>query len=609
MGPIIHARKPSTTAGDLRKREFIGSWDFIGDDRYSRERFLNMSFPPPPNPHVRQAPAPSGPPAAIYVKKAPEPRPGKRWGLRLGLIGGLLAAVAGAGAGLRAHYLPTAYLVPGLAVDGERLPAGTDAKGLRAVVEAHAASLAARKVALAVPGGGAPVIEATLGELGVKVDVDETIAIATRVGQTADVWARVQTIRAARAGQIDVPLRLHVEREVTFAKLESVKELTDSEAISARLDLDKHATIPEKEGRYVDQDGTVALLESAARTPDVRHEGHRIELPVASFAPRISAAFLKNLDISAVIAEYETSFSRGGEQKRRGKNIDNAAQKLDGLVISPGEMVSFNTVVGERSEANGFAKSWEIFKGEMVEGVGGGTCQVASTFHAAAFFGGLDLLERLPHSRPSAYIPMGLDSTVVYPSVDLKVRNPHPFPVVVHASTGKGGDGNKLRIELLGKMRPVEVSFGRELVSTLSFKRKVVEEPTLSGKKVLVKQHGIKGFRVKRSRLLKYPDGTKKLEEATDFYPPTVEIYHVPVGFDVSLLPSLPGGEGEDSELGGNPSATPVSVRAPSPPTSTANATASSDKPADAVEFVDAPGAHAPTAAQRDPSKSMFLKR
>ena len=571
-----------------------------------------MSFPPPPSPHVRSVQVPSGPPAAIHVKRAPEPpRGGKRWGLRLGLVGGLLAVAAGVGAGLRAHYLPSAYVVPGLVVDGEKLAAGTDATSLRAVVEAHAATLAARKVALAMPGTEATVLEGTLGELGVKVDVDETIALATRVGQTEDVWGRVQTIRQARAGQLDVPLRLHVEREVTFAKLESVKELTDSEAVSARLDLDKHATIPEKDGRYVDQDGTVALLENAAKTPptDVRHEAARIELPVASFAPRISAAFLKNLDISTVIAEYETSFSRGGEQKRRGKNIDNAAQKLDGLVISPGEMVSLNTVVGERSEANGFAKSWEIFKGEMVEGVGGGTCQVASTFHAAAFFGGLDLLERLPHSRPSAYIPMGLDSTVVYPSVDLKVRNPHPFPVVVHASTGKG-DGSKLRIELLGKMRPVEVSFGRELVSTISFKRKVIEEPTLSGKKVLVKQHGIKGFRVKRSRLLKYPDGTKKLEEATDFYPPTVEIYHVPVGFDVSLLPALPalpGGEGEDSEV---PSATPASVRAPSPPSSTANATASaSDKPADAIEFVDAPGAHAPTAAQRDPSKSVFLKR
>jgi hypothetical protein len=167
-----------------------------------------------------------------------------------------------------------------------------------------------------------------------------------------------------------------------------------------------------------------------------------------------------------------------------------------------------------------------------------------------------------------------------------------------------------MHVELLGKMRPVDVSFGRELVSTVMYKRKIVEEPTLSGKTVLVKQHGIKGYRIKRSRLMKYPDGTHKKEEANDFYPPTTEIYHVPVGFDVALLPALPGGEGEDADLGGNPSATPPSARAPSTTSTPANgATASTViKPADALEFIDAPGAHAPTSAQRDPTKTIWLK-
>ena len=511
--------------------------------------------------------------------------------------------MGGAGAGLKAHYLPRGYVVPGIVIDGERVPDGADAAKVHAFVEGRAAALSARKVELGMPGAEQPVLTTTLGELGLRVDVDETVAVATRIGKDADPWTRAELVKQARAGEIDVPLIVSVDRTVAFPQLDALKETTDTEAISARLDLDKHATIPEKDGTYIDPDATVARIETFARERHAKTE--RVELPIATFAPRISAAFLKNLDISTVLAEYETFFSRGGEQKRRGKNIDNASQKLDGLVISPGEMISFNTVVGERSESNGFAKSWEIFKGEMVEGVGGGTCQAASTFHAAAFFAGFDVLERLPHSRPSAYIPMGLDSTVVFPSVDLKVRNPHPFPVVVHAKT----DGNKLRIELLGKMRPVDVAFGRELVSTIAYKRKVVEEPSLSGKTVLVKQHGIKGYRIKRSRLLKYPDGTSKKEEATDFYPPTTEIYHVPVGFDVALLPALPGGEGEDSDLGGNPSATPPSARAPAP-SSTNAATASTDaKPADGLEFIDAPGAHAPTSAQRDPTKTIWLKR
>jgi len=572
-----------------------------------------MSFPPPPAHHVRTVPP--GPPAAIY---RPPPHGsngssgtggsggGRRWGLRLGLVGGLLAITAGGLLAARAHYLPGGTVLPGLAVDGERVAEKASEATLRAMVETRARHLAERKVRVMLPASDKPALETSLAELGVKVDVDATVATALRVGKSGDLLGRAQAAREARAGKIDVPLRYTVDRAVALPVFESLKDTVDTQAVSARLDLDKHATIPERDGRYLDSDGAVTALE--AQIPQSPGD-LMLAAPVVSFPPRVSSAFLKSLAIDTVVAEYETFFSRGGDQRKRGKNIDNAAQKLDGLVISPGEMVSFNAIVGERSESNGFQKSWEIFKGEMVEGVGGGTCQVASTFHAVAFFGGFDVLERLPHSRPSAYIPMGLDSTVVYPGVDLKVRNPHPFPVVVHAKT----EGSKLRVELLGKMRPVQVSFGRELVSTLPYKRKIVEEASLSGKKVLVKQHGIKGFRVKRSRMLKYPDGTSRKEETTDLYPPTTEIYHVPVGFDVALLPSLPGGEGEDADLGANPSATPSAAKAPaSSATATGGATASAApaaSSAEAVEFVDAPGAHAPNSAQANPTRSVVIRR
>ncbi|MBX3214036.1 MAG: VanW family protein [Labilithrix sp.] len=514
----------------------------------------------------------------------------------------MLAVLAGGAAGAKLHYLPTGAVLPGLTVDGQRLPEEATPESVRAVADAQARALLGRKIALALGGHDRPVLEATLEELGVRVDVDRTASLALRAGQDGDLITRAEAVRDAREGRVDVPLFTYVDRDVAMERLLALKEVEDTQPVSARLDLDKHETTPERDGHYIDADETIAALELAAR--DRRTE--TITLPVRAFTPRISSAFLKSLDISEVVAEYETHFSRGGEQRRRGKNIDNAAQKLDGLVISPGELISFNDVVGERSEDNGFEKSWEIFKGEMVEGIGGGTCQVASTFHAAILFGGFDVLERLPHSRPSAYIPMGLDSTVVFPAVDLKVRNPHPFPVVVHAKSS----GNTLRIELLGKMRPVRVGFGREVLETLPFKRKIEEDPTLSGRKVLVKQHGIKGFKIKRSRVFTYPDGTKRKEETTDTYPPTTEIYKVPVGFDVALLPALPGGE-EDSDLGGNPSPAPPSARGPS--ATGVDATAAMTPPElaseSAVELIDAPGAHAPSASQRDPAKTIWLRR
>lgn len=562
------------------------------------------SFPPPPRPFT----APSAP-KSLAPGEIAGPPPGRgarprvprthgrqpRLAARIAAAAGVLLLTTSGALAARHHYLPEGTVLPGLRVGGERVTEGASEAELRALVEDRATALLARRVR--VVDGDRVLRESTLADLGVRVDVSGTVERARRLGRDLDVLGRAALVARARDGELDVPLRITLDDAAAVSSLLALKEAVDVQPVSARLDLEKHATVPEKVGRYVDADGALARILAAAETG-----GEVANVPALAFSPRISSAFLEKLEIGTVVAEYETGFSRHGEQARRGKNIDNAAQKLDGLVISPGEMVSFNEIVGERSEANGFQKSWEIFKGEMVEGVGGGTCQVASTFHAAIFFGGFEVLERLPHSRPSAYIPMGLDSTVVFPAVDLKVRNPHPFPVVVHAKT----DGPKLRVELLGRTKPVRVGFSRELVETLPYKRKIVEQPEVRGKKVRVKQHGIKGFKVKMERTLHYADGSQKKETSTNTYPPTTEIYEVPVGFDVSLLPPLPEGTGEDAELGGNPSAPPETAKGEA-----------TGRPAETVagvsvtgiEFEDAPGAHAPTDQQANPKKTLLLRR
>ena len=268
-----------------------------------------------------------------------------------------------------------------------------------------------------------------------------------------------------------------------------------------------------------------------------------VELAYTAVAPRLTRDALASIDVSHVIASFETYFSRRGDQATRARNVEVAASHLDGLVMQPGRLVSFNEVVGARSEENGFSKAFEIFKGEFVEGTGGGTCQVASTMHAVAFFGGLDIVERLPHSRPSAYIPAGLDATVVYPSVDLKLRNPFGFPVVVHATVA----GNKLRIELLGSDKPVNVGFATEVLATTPYARKVEEDATVRRPKR--KQKGQDGVQPMRSRVFAFRDGRRRVERSRDAYPPTQEIWKVPPGFDESELPPL----GEDLPLSDPP--------------------------------------------------------
>jgi vancomycin resistance protein YoaR len=470
--------------------------------------------------------------------------------------------------------IPDGIVLPGVRIDG--VPTDDPQATARTQVDA----MLARRVSVRV---GDVSFDSTLRDLGVRVDVDALANRAKAIGKTGDLLERWQATKDARDGKIDVPLHPSVDHAVLSRMLAPYKEAHDVQPISARLDLDHHTVAAEQYGRYLDLEGSDLFVLRAALDPKV----NEVVLPVVTIAPRVNADFVRSLDVHVVISTFDTWFSRHGDQARRGKNIDVAASKLDGLVLSPNELVSFNAVVGDRSEDNGFEKSWEIYKGEMVEGVGGGTCQVASTLHAAAFFGGLQILERLPHSRPSAYITMGLDATVVYPSVDLKLKNPFDFPVVVHAKV----DGNKLTMQILGPKKPVRVQFGRELLTTKPYDRKVEEDDKLTGTKVMLKQHGIRGYTIERLRTMYFEDGTSKIEKTKDTYPPTMEVYAVPTGFDVAQLPPLPEQKEDDDEE----TATPQPVAQVQPDSS--------------VQLVEGPGAHAPTTDQAHPKKTLKLMR
>jgi len=471
----------------------------------------------------------------------------------------VIAALAGAGgagawaASLRwwplAVYGDPGRALPGLRVDGERVPEGGGAA--QALVDARAQALCDRHVRLVVKDGEArrTVLEATLGELGVRVDADAVTSRALRLGRTEDWLARAYLANRARRGDLDVPLEPTVDTHVVVERLAALKEHLDQAPVPARLDLEHHTIVPQVDGRAVDPDAAADALERAALDPAMVE----VELPFTPVEPAVTSASLARVDISHVVASFETYFSRHGDQGPRARNIEVAASHVNGLVIEPGQAISFNDVVGPRSEDNGFKHAFEILKGEMVEGTGGGTCQVASTLHAIAFYGGLDIIQRLPHSRPSGYIPAGLDATVVYPVVDLKVRNPYAFPVVVHATVL----ANRIKMELLGADKPVDVSFGKSVLSTTPFVRKVVEDPGVTKPKR--KQKGIEGMELWRSRVIAFHDGRKKVESGRDVYPPTTEIWHVPPGFDESTLPPL----GEDMPKGDEPPKPQAQAQAP----------------------------------------------
>lgn len=128
-------------------------------------------------------------------------------------------------------------------------------------------------------------------------------------------------------------------------------------------------------------------------------------------------------------------------------NILQAATQIDGLVLHPGKTLSFNQVAGPYTQAQGFLPERTFMRGQSVMSSGGGVCQVSSTLYNAAKLAGLEIIERTPHTQTIESVPPGWDATLAYGVSDLKLRNPHDYPLRIQVRETQ----NQLLIEIWGK--------------------------------------------------------------------------------------------------------------------------------------------------------------
>ena len=455
------------------------------------------------------------------------------FGARFTVAIALLVAASGAAiGGVRATLPRDGAVARGVRIGGAEVREGEDGG---AAAARRAAELLA--VTVTLRWQGRTVAEATLADLGATADTRAAAREAARVGREGDLFARLDDALEARRGAVEVPVRVRVPVEPRAVRLGRFKDEHDTPPRSARLDVARHAATAHAPGLYVDVYATADAIERVAEAPRGSLEPRVVEVAGQEVPPRATREAVLAIRTDAVIARYETRFGTAGKQAGRAQNVARAAAGMDGVVLMPAETVSFNENVGPRVEDNGFALAPEIYKGELRDGVGGGTCQVAGTLHAAAVFGGLEIVERASHSRPSGYIPLGLDATVVYPYVDLKIRNPFDFPVVVRARV----EGGVLAFELLGRERPATVDLATLALGTAAFKRKVEETSRVAPGGFRLKQKGIRGATIRKTRRVRLRDGSERVEVTVDVYPPTFEIYEIAPGDDpAGVLPPAP---------------------------------------------------------------------
>jgi vancomycin resistance protein YoaR len=254
---------------------------------------------------------------------------------------------------------------------------------------------------------------------------------------------------------------------------------------------------PSRPGLQLDLAATAKAITAAAFSTDRR----TADLVVRVAEPQRTTEVAKTMGIQDVISSYTTTY--GGTPGRL-NNVQLVAKLIDGTLIKPGGMFSFNGTTGERTAAKGFQEAPVIINGELQNGLGGGICQVSTTVFNAAFEAGLPITARTNHALYIDHYPLGRDATVNYPDLDLRFINDSDHWILLRTFVGSGS----LTVNLYGTPlhRRVE-STTEPLTVTGPVPVKETDDPALEKGKRVTDEFGAPPRETSVRRLVYDPDG------------------------------------------------------------------------------------------------------
>ncbi|MDR3263712.1 MAG: VanW family protein [Clostridiales bacterium] len=174
------------------------------------------------------------------------------------------------------------------------------------------------------------------------------------------------------------------------------------------------------------------------------------------------------------ITVHRSGFSTGyaNSKQNRKENIKLAAKYINGTVVAPNEIFSFNDTVGKRTASKGFRSAAEMIDGKMIDGIGGGVCQVSTTIYNAALYADLEIVHAKRHSSKVGYIQPSFDAMVSEYN-DLKFRNNTGCPLYICARA----DDSRIKIEFYGKPIDggIEIRLRSKVGEILGYTDKIIE--------------------------------------------------------------------------------------------------------------------------------------
>ena len=309
----------------------------------------------------------------------------------------------------------------------------------------------------------------TKGKEGIAVETEKLMNLVK--DRLNDIYAKDD--------YIDIPVINQKPQEIDIQK---IHDEVYKEAKDAYYTKDPFEVYPEVVG--IDFD-----VEEAKKILEEDKEEYVIKLTLTQ--PKVTLSQIGSEAFPDRLSYFTTRYDPGDVD--RSTNLRIACEKLNGKVIMPGETFSYNKALGPRTVAAGY-KNGKIYEnGKVVDGIGGGICQISSTLYNAVLEANLEIVERRNHQFVTSYVGAGRDATVVYGVTDFKFKNTRKYPVRLVASSKNG----VATVSVYGIKEDVEYTFDFKTnpIGTIPFTTQYIEDPTLPEGTEEVEQNGVNGLK------------------------------------------------------------------------------------------------------------------
>lgn len=249
----------------------------------------------------------------------------------------------------------------------------------------------------------------------------------------------------------------------------------------------KVTVVPSKAGRGPD----LATLAKDLAAASVAGGTRSAELKLVEVQPSLTTEAARDMGISDRISSYTTYYA--GSASARVNNIHTLADAFDAKLVAPGATFSFNGTAGQRTAEKGYQEAPAIVNGKLVPQLGGGVCQVGTTFFNAVFFAGLPVVERRNHSFYISHYPKGRDATVSWGGPDFKFKNNTDGWILIRTSY----TSSSLTISLYGTDPGYEVEYTTSsFTNVVPYRVEEIKDPKLKKGARVVEDGGVNGGRV-----------------------------------------------------------------------------------------------------------------